>query len=69
MNKLRIGFGATVLALLTLGYVASQRAAFDGSATQYAATVDQPPIKLLSLLLFIGAIVLGLIPAKEDSKS
>jgi hypothetical protein len=65
MSGLRRLLSYMVLALLTLGYLASQWAALNGSASDYAARVDIPQVKLLSLALLIAALALAFIPDRE----
>ncbi len=56
-------------ALLTLGYLTSQVAAFQGWASDYARKVDQPPVQRISLLLFVGAVALSFFPEREEPNS
>ncbi|MEZ0326873.1 MAG: hypothetical protein ACAH95_13315 [Fimbriimonas sp.] len=65
MSSLRRLLSYVVVALLTLGYLASQWAALNGTASDYAARVDIKEVKLLSLLLLIAALVLAFIPDRE----
>ncbi len=65
MTSLRRLLSYIVLSLLTLGYLASQWAALTGVAPDYAARVDIPQVKLLSLLLLVAALVLAFIPDRE----
>ena len=66
MSSVRRLLGIVVLALLTLGYLASQAAYLFGDPVAYASRVDIPQVKYLSLVLFLAAIVLALIPEKEE---
>lgn len=45
-------------ALLAGGYALSQFSYFQGRAAQYAKSVDQPSIAMLSAVILLGAIVL-----------
>lgn len=53
------------VALLGVGYFASQVAYFAGSPTEYAQRMDQAGIRLIALILFAGAIVLAFFPDRE----
>ena len=68
MSGIRQLLSYVVLTLLTLGYLASQWAALKGTAHEYAARVDIPQVKLLSLFLLIAALVLAFIPDREVEK-
>jgi hypothetical protein len=65
MSRVRTIFIGSVLALMTLGYLASQWAALNGTAPAHAASVDQPPIHLLSLIVMIAAIALAFFRDRE----
>jgi hypothetical protein len=65
MSSIRKTLSYVVLALLTLGYLASQWAALQGTAPDYSARVDVPPVQTLSLIIFIAALVLAFIPDRE----
>ncbi len=54
------------------GFVASEFAALGGTAQDYAAKVDQPPIRLLALVVLVGAVALAFVrdtdtPEQGDS--
>lgn len=66
MKKVRLLVGGILAVLLGGGYVASQYAALTGQASEYAYRVDQPTIVTLSLVLFLAALALFLIPEPED---
>jgi len=57
MNRIRLGLASIAIALLAAGYAASQIAYLGGRSADYAARIDQSPIILLSLVLFVAAIV------------
>lgn len=65
MRGLKEAFAAIVVALLALGYTASQRAYFAGSPEEWAARVDVPQIKLLALAVVIALLALGLVRDRE----
>ena len=65
MSSVRRTFAGVVLALLTILYLRSQQAAFTGEAAQYAEQIDRQPIQLLSLIIFLAALLLALIPDRE----
>ena len=56
-------YAAFVVALLALGYIASQIAASRGQQAEYAAKVDVAPVNMVALIGLVAAIVLYLIPA------
>jgi hypothetical protein len=66
MSSVRRLLGIVVLAMLTLGYLASQYAILYGDPVGYAARVDIPQVKYLSLFLFLAALVLAVIPDREE---
>jgi hypothetical protein len=56
--------------LLGGGYVASVLNYPSEQRASYYERIDQQPIVMLALLLFVGSVVLGLIPARgEDAES
>ena len=54
--------------MLAAGYLASQQAYITGTFAEYAAKVDQPPIVMLSLILFLVAIAFCFITDKQESE-
>lgn len=68
MSKVRLLLAGITAVLLTAGYLASQQAYFGGTFAEYSAKVDQPPIVLLSLVLFITAIAFCFIRDKKESE-
>lgn len=66
MSKVRLLIAGITTALLTAGYLASQVAYANGTSAEYAAKVDQQPIVLLSLVLFLAAIALHFIPQSQE---
>ncbi len=69
MGSLRRLLSYITLTLLTLGYLASQWAALNGTAPEYAARVDVTQVKLLSLALLVVALVLAVIPDREAEQT
>ncbi len=67
MSKIRLLIAGITAALLAAGYLASQLAFMNGTAPDYAAKVDQPPIVLLSLVLFLAAVALCFIRDKQET--
>ncbi len=59
-------FAASVVALLALGYAASQRAYLAGSPEEWAAKVDVPQVKFLALAVVLALVALGMVPDRED---
>lgn len=66
MRTLRLAVSGTTVLLLALGYLGSQWAALNGQASDWARRMDEPPVVMLSLILLLGAIVLFLLPDRED---
>jgi hypothetical protein len=66
MKKARQGLGWITTILLVSGYLASQYATVAGTSQDYSAKVDQSPIILLSLILFLGSIFLFLSPTGSE---
>jgi len=65
MKNLRMLLSIVVIAFLCLGYAASQMAAFNGTATEFASKIDQPPVQWLALFLLVVSIVLAFIKDRE----
>lgn len=59
MNKARTLLGVAVAAAISLGYVASQFAFFQGRAPEYAKAVDTPAIAWVATLAFVALIALA----------
>jgi hypothetical protein len=68
MKSLRLLLSVVSLLLLAAGYIGSQIAWFGNQAPEWARKVDTPPIVLLSLLILGLAIVLSLIPEREEER-
>jgi hypothetical protein len=68
MKTLRTALTAAALLLLCAGYAASQIAYFQGRFAEYSAKVDTPSIQHLALAFLIAAIVLALVPDKENAR-
>lgn len=69
MGLLRRLLGYIVLALLGLGYLASQYQALYGDAAAYSARVDIPQVKYLCLFLFLAALALAFVPDREEGEA
>lgn len=68
MKILRNAIASITILLLALGYAGSQYARFAGGAqgaSDWAKRMDQPPIVLLCLVLFLGSVALFFIPDRE----
>ncbi len=61
MKTLRFALSVVGVLFLTLGYLASQVATFRGEASQFAARMDQPPVRWLATALLVAAIVLAFV--------
>jgi hypothetical protein len=68
MKKVRMLVAGVAMLLITAGYLASQFAYFQGTAAEYASKVDSPPVVMLSLVIFVTALVLFLVPDREEPK-
>lgn len=66
MNRVRLWFAGLTSILIAVGYLASQNAYLSGRAAEYSAQVDVQPIVLLSLFMFVAAIVLFIIKDKDQ---
>lgn len=66
MKLARVAVFAAAAALLAGGYFASQFAAFNGTAAQYAQAIDTPVIKYFALLVLVACIVSVAMPQKEE---
>lgn len=68
LQKARVLFGVTVggfLVLCNLGYLLAYS---QGRQQVFSSQMDQSPIQLLSLLLFIGIIAFGLVRLSTDGE-
>ena len=70
MTRIRTLLTIVTALLLTLGYSASQLAWFAGpdAASEYARKIDQPPVRLLALVLLVAAVVLAFVPEREEAQ-
>lgn len=66
MNRFRVLLAGITALLLAAGYLASQQALIAGTFAEYSAKVDQPPIIMLSLILFLSAVAFCFIKDKEE---
>lgn len=69
MKRIRVGLAVLSAILLAGGYAASQAAYFGGTAPDYAAKIDVNPVVMLSLVIFLAAVVLGFWPDREDDQA
>lgn len=71
MKTIRTVLTVATIALLGLGYAASQFAYFQGqeATIAYAQRIDSPPVRLLSLVLLVAAVVLGFVREPEADRS
>lgn len=67
MKKARDLYGLVVLILLGAGYLASQFAAWSGSAAEYSARVDVPAIQALAIVVLAVGVGLGFVRDQEES--
>jgi hypothetical protein len=68
MNLARLLVVIGSILLLAGGYLASQLAAINGQAADYAAKIDQPSIRTLAALLLVAAIALSFVPDREEGR-
>ena len=69
MTKVRTVLSILVIVLLGVGYAGSQFSVFRGNASDYAAKIDSPPVKLLALLILLASVVLAFVRIGEaDNK-
>ncbi len=75
MNALRSALTALSLLLLALGYAASQWAFFSGEPSgrpdrlaAHAARMEMPAVRYLCLALLALAVVLALIPDRDEAR-
>ena len=57
MKLARTSLGWVGIALVSIGYAASQCAFFNGTPSQHAAAFDTMPIRILAGLVFLGAVL------------
>lgn len=69
MKRIRLLLAAISILMLVAGYATSQYAYFNGTAPDYAAAVDRPPVVVVALLIFVAAVVLGFLPDREDRQA
>ena len=69
MKTLRLVLSGITVLLLTLGYLGSQWSALNQQSQDWAHRMDEPAIVALSLLLFLGAVVLFFIPDREGDET
>jgi len=69
MRTARFVVVVVLTVLVVGGYAASQVAYFNGTATEYAAKVDTPSIRILSLLLLLVSIAMAFVREPEEPSS
>lgn len=67
MTKIRTALALISVVLLMAGYFASQFLQANGAANSYIVALDKSSVPYLSLALFVGAIVFGALPVKEET--
>lgn len=71
MSNLRTAFAALAIVLLTLGWGGAALAAVGGRGSEWAIRLDGPatggPIRLLALVVLLGAIGLAFVPEREPA--
>lgn len=69
MKGLRDGLAIGVTLALLAGYLCSQYAYATGHASDYAATVDAAPFRIVAALVLISAIVFSFVrPGESEGK-
>ena len=66
MTNLRTTLTILVVARLGMGGIGATLAAFSGTATEWAVKMDAAPIRLLCLLVLVGAIGFAFVPNGEE---
>ena len=69
MKLLRSLLAALSILLLLCGFLGSQYYALTGNASQWAAQMDQPQIRLLATLIFCAALILTFIRDDSDGQT
>jgi len=69
MKTVRMALSALTIGLLGLGFIASQLAGLSGNQMKYAEQVDAAPIRMLALVLLLGAVALAFVPEREESET
>ena len=69
MSLLRSLLSAISILLLLIGYLLSQYNALTGNASQWAADMDRPQIRLLAALIFCLAIGFSFVRPKENENA
>lgn len=54
------------IVMLGGGYLLSQYAAVNGTASAVAAQLDQPPVRMLAALLVVATVVLAVWPEPKE---
>jgi hypothetical protein len=68
MNLARLLVVIGSILLLAGGYLASQLAAMNGQAADYATKIDQPSIRAFAALLLVAAVALSLVRDREEGR-
>ena len=66
MKSMRSFLSVAVLTLLGIGYFASQYFALSRQGSEWMRVIDTPLTVWLSLALLAGALILALIPDREE---
>jgi hypothetical protein len=69
MRTLRTALTAATLCLLCAGYAFSQISYFQGRFAEYAARIDVPPVQHLAGIMLVAAVILALIPDRDDRET
>lgn len=66
MHLIRVALVLVSALLVGGGYAVSQAAFFGGTTGSYIRALDASPVPILSLILLLAAVILSLLPAKEE---
>lgn len=68
MTSLRTALAVVLIAVLGLGYGASQWAFFRGTYADYAARVDTPPVRACALVALLLCVGFAFAPVRDDEE-
>lgn len=68
MRRARDLVMAVAMVVLGGGYLASQWAAYSGNASDVAAKLDQPPVRVLAALLVLATVILSILPDPKGAE-
>ncbi len=66
MKTVRLALSVLSVLSLLVGYLASQAAALNGTAGDYAQKVDAAPVRTMALVILIAALVCAVVPDRGE---